>query len=182
MQLDFTLHGHKGSVAVVIEPNDDPEALGCAPYARGFPVCTAMVRYPARGYLGALGWIQLVRSTESGARFEPDPLEALGRLPHPFCWFGIEPTLFDAPSRPGRFRMHWTAHSFLCTIADPPHVRAILGFAWGFAIADEAIALDAAAKLDQSAWDAHLPLLRTEYPAWRFAPGYEDSGTRSSAS
>lgn len=67
--------------------------------------------------------------------------------------------------------MRWTAHSFLSRIAGPSEVRAIFGFAWGFAIADEAIALDAAARLDPSAWDAHLPLLHAEYAAWRFAPG-----------
>jgi hypothetical protein len=182
MRLDFTLHGHEGSVAVAIEPNDDPQALGCEPYAREFPVCTATVRYAGRGYLSALGWIQLVCSTDSGDRFEPDPFEALGRLPHPFCWFGFQPTLFDAPSRPKRIPMDWTAQSFLCTIADPSEVRAILGFAWGFEIAGEAIALAAARSLEPSAWDAHLPLLHAEYPAWRFAPGYEDSATRSSAS
>ena len=167
---------------MTIEPNSDPEALGCAPHARGFPVCTATVRYARRGYLGVLGWIQLVRSSDSGDRFEPDPFEALGRLPHPFCWFGFEPTLFDAPSRATRTPMDWTAHSFLCTPAGPSEVRAILGFAWGFAIVDDAIALHAARKLEPSEWDAHLPLLRAEYPAWRFAPGYEDSETRSSAS
>jgi hypothetical protein len=182
MRLDFTLHGHEGSVDVSVEPNDDPEALGCPSHAGGFPVCTATVRYAGRGYLAALGWIQVVRSTDSGDRFQPDPVEALGQLPHPFCWFGFEPTLFDAPSRPKRAPMHWTAQSFLCTIADPSEVRAILGFAWGFAIAGEAITLHAAKRLEPSAWDAQLPLLHAEYPAWRFAAGYVDSATRSSAS
>ena len=37
-----------------------------------------------------------------GERFEMDPLAFLGDLPHPFCWLGLNPTLFDAPSRSPR--------------------------------------------------------------------------------
>jgi hypothetical protein len=38
-------------------------------------------------------WIQLVCSTDNGSGgqgFEMDPLEILGDVPHPFCFFGIK--------------------------------------------------------------------------------------------
>jgi hypothetical protein len=98
--LDFTLHEQPGWVEVTIQRNQDPEALGCAPDALDFPVCTATVTYRRQGYLAALGWIQVVRSTDGasgGKRFELDPFELLGQLPHPFCWLGFTPRLFDAP-------------------------------------------------------------------------------------
>jgi hypothetical protein len=116
VRLSFTLRDLPGRVEVGVEPNAAPETLGCAPHAEGFPVCTATVEYAGAGYAAALGWIQLVRSTggaDAGASFEMDPFEALGRLTHPFCWFGFAPTLFDAPSRPSRVPLEWTAHSFL---------------------------------------------------------------------
>ena len=121
MLADFTLWDFPGWVEVAVEPNYDPGALGTAVTARGFPVCTATVTYRGRGYHAALGWIQLVKSTDNssgGGQFEMDPFEPLGRLAHPFCFFGFAPTLFDAPSRDSRAPLVWTAHSFLAFIAE----------------------------------------------------------------
>jgi hypothetical protein len=176
--LEFTLHDLPGWVEVTLESNQDPEALGCAPAARDFPVCTATVTYRGRGYMAALGWIQLVRSTDGasgGTQFELDPFEPFGRLAHPFCWFGFAPTLFDAPSRAPRASLDWTAQSFLCFIAPVERgleARAILGFSWGFAIRDEIVSLDDPSILTPAEWDAHLALLRREHPTWNFAAGF----------
>ena len=138
MKLDFVARGLPGSVEATLEPNLEPTAIGCPSYAKDFPVCTARVAYHGSGYTSTFGWIQLVRSTDGstgGESFELDPYEPLGRLPHPFCWFGFTPTLFDAPARPSRVQLDWTADSFLCFIADEaPEVRALLGFSWGFSI------------------------------------------------
>jgi hypothetical protein len=103
-----------------------------------------------------------------------DPYEPLGILPHPFCWFGFAPTLFDAPSRARLEDMDWTAHSFLSFIGGPREARAILGFSWGFAVREQAVAAEGVAPLPPDTWDAHLPLLRQEHPSWRFASGYHD--------
>jgi hypothetical protein len=57
-----------------------------------------------------MGWVQFVRSSDNrskGREFELDPLVFLGDLPHPFCWLGISPLLFDAPSRSGRDDLDW---------------------------------------------------------------------------
>jgi hypothetical protein len=138
MRLDFELMEARGSIEVVIAPNSDPEALGCPPRARDFPVCTATVTFAGQGYNAALGWVQVVRSTDSesaGREFEMDPFEPIGQSPHPFCFFGFAPTLFDAPARRSREDMDWRAETFLCFVprdTDTREARALLGFAWGF--------------------------------------------------
>jgi hypothetical protein len=175
MRLKFDLREHRGCVEVTVVPNDDPESLGCTPFGRGFPVCTATVSFAGRGYAAAFGWIQLVRSTDGasgGLEFEMDPFEPLGALPHPFCWFGVAPTLFDAPSRQTRADLEWMAHSFLSFIAQPREARAILGFSWGFTVAEGQVSTTPPMPLEPGEWDRHLPILQREHPAWLFAPGY----------
>jgi hypothetical protein len=165
--LDFALRDLAGTVRVALEPDDD----------RGFPVCTATVEYAGRGYAAMLGWIQLVRSTDNasgGEEFEVDPYEPLGRQSHPFCWFGVAPTLFDAPSRRTDADLDWTAHTFLGFVAETNEVRALLGFGWGFVVRDGVVTLAPAEPLVAGTWDAHLPLLRREYPTWEFGAGYRD--------
>jgi hypothetical protein len=106
-----------------------------------------------------------------------DPYEMLGCLPHPFCWFGFTPTLFDAPSRRSREPIDWTAHSFLCFIApgrSRHETRAISGFSWGFSIQEREISLRPPTILSAAVWDNHLELLRVEYPMWDFAADYQD--------
>ena len=111
-------------------------------------MCNATVDYPALGYDAVLGWVQLVRSDDNeshGAAFEVDPLDFLGDVPHPFCWIGQNPHLFDAPSRSPRRDLDWLAHSFLCVPdarSDPGlEFHALLGFSWGFAVRGEEILL-----------------------------------------
>jgi hypothetical protein len=180
VRLDFRLRDASGSVEVSVEPNTDPEALGCSPFARDFPVCTATVAYGGEGYRAALGWVQLVRSTDgasAGEAFEMDPFEPLGPSPHPFCFFGFAPVLFDAPARPTREDMDWTAETFLCFVAmdsNQREARAILGFSWGFSIRKKAIVLRAPARLAATEWNRHQEFLRHEHPTWAFASGYRD--------
>jgi len=176
LAIEFSLRGLSGRVDVEVEPNRDPEELGCPPHAECFPVCEAVVAYAGRGYRAALGWIQLVQSTDgpTGEAFAPDPVEALGRAPHPFCWFGFKPTLFDAPSRPERDALDWTAHSFLAFVPNERRVRALLGFSWGFAIREGGLSLAPPASLDAPGWDGHLMLFEREYPDWTFDPGYHE--------
>lgn len=177
MNFDFVFRDLPGCVEVTLVPNDDPDALGCRPNARGFPVCTAEVTYAGRGYDAIVGWIQLVRSNDNssgGVEFEMDPYEPLGVSPHPFCWFGMTPTLFDAPSRQRLVDLTWVGHSFLSFVGDRFEARAILGFSWGFEVVDGQISISAIERLADADWDDHLPLLRDEHPAWRFAPGYRN--------
>ena len=105
MDLSFALRGLSGRVTFDVQAHDRPELFGAAPEALGFPYCDAVVDHPARGYDAILGWVQLVRSDDNrsgGAEYEIDPLDFLGDLPHPFCWIGLEPHLFDSPWRAPR--------------------------------------------------------------------------------
>lgn len=180
MRLDFRLLDASGWVDVEVEPNRDPAALACPPFARDFPVCVATVSYAGQGYKSALGWVQLVRSSDNateGTEFEMDPFEPLGPSPHPFCFFGFAPRLFDAPARRSRPDMDWSAETFLCFVprdAAEREVRAILGFGWGFRLRKGEISLTPPASLGPLEWDKHVPLLRREHPAWAFASGYRD--------
>jgi hypothetical protein len=184
VRLNFHLLDAPGRIDVAIERNTDPEALGCAPFAEDLPVCTATVTYEGRGYRAAFGWVQLVRSTDSanrGEEFEMDPYEPLGRLPHPFCFFGFAPVLFDAPARASRDDLDWIANSFLCFVApdaDGRETRAVAGFAWGFGIRERDVVLRPPERLDSAAWDSHVPLMRREHPSWAFASGYWDRSVR----
>jgi hypothetical protein len=157
-----------------VAANTDPAALGCPPHARGFPYCRARLDQDAAGYADALGWIQLVDSSDADANFQIDPFEPLGEVAHPFAFFGFAPTLFDAPSRPARPDMSWTANSFLAGITAERQVFALLGFSWGFAIEDGAISIAAPSPLDESAWNACLPALRESCPTWDFLPGFDE--------
>jgi hypothetical protein len=179
MDIGFELRGIPGRVSVTFAVNDWPELVGTRSDSVGFPMCHASVDYPARGYDAVLGWVQLVRSDDnaSGGRdFEIDPLAFLGDVPHPFCWIGLEPQLFDSPSRDPRPDLDWAAHSFLCVPEDGSddrlEVRALVGFSWGFRIRDEQIELVPPTVLRPDDWDGHVVTLADRYPAWRFVPGF----------
>ena len=178
----FTWDGLIGKVSVECVSNEDPEGYGCLfpEDARGFPVCTATVEYPRRGYRAMFGWVQLVRSTDNtsgGEQFEVDPFVLFGDSGSPYCWYGPEPTLFDAPSRLGPLPTAWLAHSFLATtplgelLDGPRRVVPLLGFSWGFDVRAEAIGLREIGPLAANDWTDDLPVLRTAYPSplWTFA-------------
>lgn len=180
MDIPFTLNGVDGRVVVTYERNERPEEVGCPPETSGYPLCRATVERPFRGYDSLMGWVQLVRSddNESGGReFEMDPLAFLGDLDHPYCWLGLNPTLFDAPSRQDRPDMDWRAHSFLCVpddIGNGLEARPMLGFSWGFTARDGEITLEPPALLGDADWDQHLPTLRAKHPLWHFGEGLVD--------
>ena len=185
----FEWRGVTGSVHVECIPNDDPDGYGTATSdAFGFPVCTATVRYPRRGYNAMFGWVQLVRSTDNesaGEHFEMDPFALFGDARSPYCWYGTEPTLFDAPSRQNRAPIEWLAYSVLATTpidevmeGNPRRVVPLLGFAWGFDIRPEtapSVELRGVAPITSSDWAAQLPILRAEYPSprWTFAESFK---------
>lgn len=177
----FVWQSESGSVHVECLPNEDPEFWGCwFPIAQGFPVCTATVDYPARGYRAMLGWVQVVRSTDNesaGEHFELDPFGLFGDTPIPYCWYGQRPILFDAPSRPIRQpELEWVAHSFLAATPldevgemKPRRVVPIIGFSWGFTDTGSDVTLHDLVVLPDDAWNGHLELLREGYPWWIFS-------------
>jgi hypothetical protein len=181
MDITFALRGIEGRVYVMYSRNGRPELVGSSAQSSGFPMCHATVDYPAQGYDALLGWVQLVRSddnTSQGRAFEIDPLDILGDVPHPFCWIGLSPGLFDAPSRSPRRDLDWAAHSFLCvpdgSVDAGLEVHALLGFAWGFRVRNEEIHLVPPTLLGPTEWDQHVDVLATRYPSWRFIGGFRE--------
>ena len=177
--MPFTHQSHQGRVIVKLETTHEPATLGVWEGALGLANCRATIEFPAGGYLGLLGWVQLVRSTDNafqGSQFEMDPFDPFGlyeRAPLPYCWYGITPTLFDAPSRDERVPLDWVAHSFLGASpfgGNTKIVTPLLGFSWGFDVADDKrISLKPTTVLTAADWQAQLPYLRACYPEWQFA-------------
>jgi hypothetical protein len=106
----------------------------------------------------------------------------------PFCFWGHNPTAFDAPCRllkeDGRVEeMVWRAQSFLCVLEDAgmsKRVKVLKGaaFGWGFNAksvegsgggGERKIVVAEVEVLDlEKEWTERLALLRREYPAWTF--------------
>jgi hypothetical protein len=178
MEISFTHHGQKGRVVVAVETTLAPSVLGVGDGAVGLANCKATVEFSAGGYLGLSGWVQLVCSTDNashGQQFEIDPFdpfELYERAPTPYCWYGIMPTLFDAPSRDERGELDWIAQSFLAPTPLRGNTRIVtplLGFSWGFHIFDDKhIVLKPVTSLAAADWDDHLPYLRECYKEWQF--------------
>jgi hypothetical protein len=187
MRIDFSLRDKPGSIRITCQRNNDPIRWGLslvlgsdevANAALGFPVCVAEIEFSGEGYEAALGWLQLVREQIKGeprADFELDPLRLFTGLPMPFAWFGIKPTLFDAPLRRDRRDREWVAHSFLCYSPSGVATReisAVLGFSWGFVQTSEQVEISDPEQIPSSLWDAHHDLLTDTYADWIFNSGY----------
>jgi hypothetical protein len=181
MEIEFRWNGVTGRILIDCAVNNDPERLGCPPEAEGFPACTATVEYPMRGYRSLFGWVQLVRSTDNqshGQSYDMDPILLFFDAPSPYGWYGTAPTLFDAPVRLKVSDMSWECHSFLATTPLDEVMEGrgrcvvpLVGFAWGFDIADGTVTVRDVAPLSRTDWDDHLPILRDAYPTWRFEEG-----------
>lgn len=176
--MPFSWAGMDGVVRVELASNDDPAALGCAEFARGFPYCRATVEPAAKGYGDMLGWVQLINASyvHRGDGFISDGFEPLGPLPHPFGFYGVSPTLFDAPHTDDR-EADFSAHSFLCGLGGEllefrQEVRAVLGFRWDFSKRGLEIRFSGPEPLPPGAWDEHRDYLTRTFPRWTFAAGY----------
>jgi hypothetical protein len=175
LRLEFEARGTPGTVEVSLWVNDDPLVVGSGPEAEGFPACQATVAINLQRYAALFGWVQLV-GTASPAdptrRIGVDPLEISADLNWPFGFYGLQPTLFDAPSRRDRTQaLDWLAHTFLCVSPDRPMdrvVRPVVGFQWGFWMHDGQIDIVAPTSLELATWNSHLRVLEAAYPGWRF--------------
>jgi hypothetical protein len=184
--IPFRLRDQTGHVEVVVEPNQDPSGLGCgllsdhieADTAVGFPACTATIHYERAGYAAALGWIQLVRSTDgasNGQQYDLDPLALLRGVDTPYAFFGIKPVLFDAPFRPSLADLDWQAHTFLCFSPDAVMTKTVCaatGFRWGFRLEDGVFTFHSVETLAPEVWTGHIPMLAAMFPTWTFRPGF----------
>ena len=176
MRIEFERAGRDCAVEVEVGVNDDPAALGCPEFARGFPYCRATISPPGRGYAEFLGWVQLVQSDRHPGDFHLDYFEPLGSVPHPFAYYGYAPELFDAPHT-DLGDWDFLAHSFLCGLGENPldysgEIDAILGFSWGFRHRDGEMEVWGPERLGAEDWDRHGDYLSETFPAWTFLPGF----------
>lgn len=181
LEIDFLLRGSRGRVHVDLRPATGADSSGrgvldpSLPQANGagLPVCTATVDYAGVGYTAAMGWVQFVRATDSVRPdvFELDPLALHAEVNTPYAFFGIKPTLFDAPYRKIGQNLVWRARLYLATSPDAVVARAavpLLAFSWGFRIAAGYVTLEPPALLDIARWSEHLPVLEDAHPGWSF--------------
>ena len=180
-------------------------STGLTSYFSGFPIMKATVQYagpssPISSYAQLFGWIQFVKqvSTKSGvedttADWKMDIYPWAQDLKSPFCYWGYNPTAFDAPARmldevEGIEELAWRTQSYLCVLEDAEiskRVRVLkdAGFGWGYDVKNERvggkldrrITVTPISQLDmEKEWRERLVLLRKEYPAWTFGdePGY----------
>ena len=174
MEISFTHRGTSGRADVEVLPNTDPARWGSHAGSLGLAVCTARLDIAAHGYDAMFGWVQMVRSTDnsSGGRgFDMDPFGPFAGLDTPYCFYGLAPTLFDAPARDTRDDLDWMAHAFLAhTPIGTRTVEPVLGFSWGFRVRSGRVRIEADAPLDVAAeWDNQQALMRTAHPGWDFA-------------
>jgi hypothetical protein len=185
LELPFSLRGSTGNVAVAVEgkPAGDPYNVLRGALARDvprrFPICTAQIEYSRQGYDAVFGWIQVVKASDgaSAEDCEVDPIALDRNLQTPYSWFGIKPTLFDAPWRVKPDHMAWICQSYLCFTPDAvvgPHVRAVAGFEWGFVVQRDTVTIRKPYNLSEDAWSDRVPLLRNSYPGWTFDQGFRD--------
>lgn len=175
--MPFSWAGVDGSVRVELGPNDDPAALGCAEFARGFPVCRATIEYPAEGYSNMLGWVQMLNSgyLARGEGYVCDGFEPFGPLPHPFSFFGVSPTFFDAPHTDNE-DSDFRAYTFLCGLGGDlleyrREVRAVLGFGWTFTKRGTEVKFSPPSALATEDWERQRGYLAQAFPDWTFAAG-----------
>jgi hypothetical protein len=182
LELPYRWNDADGLVRVEMGVNDDPGRFGGEEFARGFPYCRATIEPPASGYREMIGWVQMVDMDDRVEGFHVDLFEPLGKIPHPFAFFGFSPTLFDSPHSTIR-NWDFVAHTFLCglggrlfeqTAAERREVRAVLGFRWGFVKRGGEIDSFGPEQLSAEDWNGHLPYLRGEFPVWNFPPGFFD--------
>ena len=175
VRLPFSLNGLEGVLSVQIDRNDDPASVGSSPGSLGLPMCTARVQPSSRGYKAMCGWIQLVRSTDNtsgGAEFELDPFGPFTDTGSPYAFYGLAPTLFDAPGRDDRDDLDWMAHAWLArTELDSRLVEPAVGFSWGFRIREREPLLSPVGRLAMTDWAEHVSLLQRQHPRWAFADG-----------
>jgi hypothetical protein len=185
LKLPFSLRGSTGNVAVTVESNPRVDPYEVLPGAlaregtRRFPVSTAQIEYPRQGYAAAFGWIQMVKASDGASTedFGIDPIALCQNMQTPYGWFGIKPTLFDAPSRLKPDDMAWICQSYLCFTPNAvvgPHVRAVAGFEWGFVVQRDTVTVRKPSSLSEDAWNDRVPLLRNRYPGWTFDLGFRD--------
>lgn len=179
LEASFSVSGRgRCDVSFTVEPDTDPERHGLALLGlyndindiKGFPVVRGAVSSPeSRTYGSIYGWVQIFSTSEDPWAMDHYP--TFEGINSPFCIWGSEPTLVDAPTRLNLEKFDWTARSFLCYTPDvgmTKRVVPILAFEWGFLIEDHKPYVKELRQLDAACWNEHLEMFRGKYTEWTF--------------
>ncbi len=180
LEIPFRLREKIGKMSVEYGVNDEPERWGYKllglPYdhgvAEGFPVVRASVEYEGEGYGAVMAWIQVVRYriADGDEMIEVDKPPQLHGSNMPYCFWGPNPSFFDAPSMAHDDAV-WIADAFLTTSPDTVMskiARPIRGFRWGFDIVGGNPMPQPLAEAPADAWDSAKVVLKEHYPEWDF--------------
>ena len=175
LSVPFEVRGQRGLINIRVLPNDDPWASGHqlvvpdldAESFRGFPICTATLRYHGQGINAVMGWVQLVTHNST---------VTVGTLPFladagPLYAYGHLPTFFDAPANPDHPDGEWRADTFLVIAPDVIHSRVlepVAAFSWGYRLTAGFPDVLDPVRRDATDWSGHRDVLATRYPTWTF--------------
>ena len=180
LSVPFEVRGQRGLINIRVLANDDPWASGHqlvvpdldAEAFRGFPICTATLRYHGQGINAIMGWVQVVTRTESAARSTVVSVDTLPFLAEagPLYAYGHLPTFFDAPANPDHPDGEWRADTFLVIAPDVMHTRVlepVAAFSWGYRLTGGyPDTLDPARR--DPGWPEYKAVLAGTYPDWTF--------------
>jgi hypothetical protein len=182
----FELSALAGEVVVSFGENDDPahwgyDLLGLDfPWevSRGFPVFRADVAYAGDGYAAVFGWVQVVWMSVTGeaeARVMVDVAPQLIGSGFPYVSFGVEATMFDAPSTTLR-DVGWVARTFLTASPDRLMTRVVapvVGFRWGYTVKGGEVGVDVLAAASADDWVLARGVIAAQFTDWDFLRVFE---------
>ncbi|GAA1599102.1 hypothetical protein GCM10009789_61440 [Kribbella sancticallisti] len=180
LSVPFETRGHRGLVNIRVLANDDPWASGHqlvvpdlnAEAFRGFPICTATLRYHGQGLNAIMGWVQLVTSTDAATGSTAVVVDGFPFLADagPLYAYGHLPTFFHAPADPGRPDGEWRADTFLVVVPDVINTRVlepIAAFRWGYRlVGGYPDPLDPERR--DPDWSGFKAVLSTTFPDWTY--------------
>ena len=126
-----------------------------------------------------MGWVQVVQWREEGSEQDDVVVDKPPQLADdgsPYCFWGLKPSFFDAPSTTARLR-RWVAHAFLTVSPDAlmtKEVRPLCGFSWGYSTLGPSPEATPVRPIGEESWRAVRDVLADHYPAWRFGQWWFD--------
>lgn len=182
LQIPFRLRGEEGRALFYYTVNEDPgfwgfDLLGL-PFdiglAKGFPVFLARTDFPAAGYRGEAGWLQLLQISSHEGEI-PDIALDMDERHYPVS-LSFRPSLFDAPGpNPPRNHEIWEAETYLVACPDvsrSPRLFAVLGVGWGYDLVHGVVFARPLRQLSEAHWQNRLEFLRNQCPGWSFQKSF----------
>lgn len=196
-KIPFVLNTKPGLLEVEYQPNQSIEESGFdllagfgfdVNMAIGYPTMRSYVSaYEGKGYNTASAWIQIITRREFDALDSEQPArvitsvdvnDTLDDLGVPFFAMGFPAEIYDAPccNLGEAKKLTWIADTFFVTMPSRINdhtIERLAGFQWGYTEynPDETRPVDILPLqvTDESHWALHLPVLRNEFRAWKYA-------------